>query len=141
MLKGFEQNKLGYATLSPDRPLIGGELNTWTIEYTCGRVGIKEKGGIRVSLPRIWSEFQIENPKIVGYTTISITGRAKLDFLIGYSSNLCAFQYLYIKVVKGCLVEGDKIKIVYGDTSEGAIGSVCQSYPQEYFEKDEKWWG
>jgi len=141
MLKGFERNELGYATLSPNRPLVGGELNTWIIEYTCGRVGIKEGGAIRLSLPRTWSEFQVENPKIVGYTTISTTGRAKLNFSIGYSANPCAFQYLYIKVAKGYLVEGDKIKIVYGDTSEGGIGSVCQSYPQEYFENDEKWWG
>ncbi len=136
-----QAEKLGYATLSPNRPLIGGELNTWRIEYICGKTRIKKGGGIRISLPRIWSSFQLKNPQLEGYTTISTNSQADLETSLGISSNPNAFQYLYVKLKEGHLVEGDKIRIIYGDTREGSIGSLCQTYPQDYFENDEKWWG
>ncbi len=132
---------IGFALLKPNRPIRAGDFGTWTLEYICGREKLVPGAVLKISLPRIWSNFQINNPIEEGYTTINATKNIKLDLQVGYSKMAAAFQYLFIRVVEGCLSEGETIQIVYGNKQYGSVGSQAQKIVEDYFVKDESWWG
>lgn len=134
-------NEVGFALLQPNRPIQAGEIGMWIVEYICGREKLIPGSTVRVTLPRIWSSFQLIDPTREGFTTVEIPSNIEYDLCVDYSQMAAAFQHLYIKIKKGGLSEGDVIKVIYGDTRFGSPGSRAQKIVENYFVKDEIWWG
>jgi len=134
-------NEAGFALLKPNRPVRAGEFGTWVLEYVCGKKKLVPGSVIKITLPRIWSKFQTDNPVGEGYTTVTAPEGVNFDLQIGYSKMAAAFQYLFIQIIDGCLSEGEVVQIIYGNKQFGSIGSQAQKVVENYFVKDESWWG
>ena len=139
-MSGIENN-IGFVILKPNRPIQAGEFGTWVLNYICGKKKLVPGSVIKITLPRIWSNFQTNDPKGEGYTTITTTKNIEYDLYISYSKMAAAFQHLFIKIIDGYLSEGDIIQVIYGNKQFGSIGSQAQKIVEDYFVKDESWWG
>jgi len=135
------ENNLGTAMLSPNGPVRAGEIGTWKIEYVCGKKSINKGGVIRMSLPRTWDQFQIDNPKGKGFTWVIFPESVKYIIKFGYSKMTAAYQYIETIVIGGKVKPGNKITFIYGDKSHGGPGSQVQAYVENEFVKYRKWWG
>ena len=125
---------------------IAGHYGTWTVTYTVGPGGIAPGGALRVQLPDTWhagernsaNRLQASDPTddhyIAAYgsgTDVRIDAEVESetsDFLVksarpGLDGR--SERYVFVvraNVVSGSLREGETIRVVYGDTSEGSRG-------------------
>jgi len=131
------QQDLGSATLSPDGAFEAGSFQTFTLTYTAGRYGIDDSGSLRICFrfATDQSRPQFEDPAGVGFTTISASNDAVLQYRYDPKGNVRPWdRTLYIKVVHGFLREGDTITIRFGDTSQGSPGLRLQTFCEDTFE-------
>ncbi len=72
-------NKLSYATLTPETAVIAGKLGTWTIDITIGQYGMSSGGHMKIAWRWVsdWGIPQFENPTAAGYTSVMTNGEAK----------------------------------------------------------------
>ncbi|MDP3385838.1 MAG: DUF3604 domain-containing protein [Eubacteriales bacterium] len=126
---------LGTVKMSNIDHVVAGVVDTWQIDYTVGKYGIDDTGSIKVAWrnPSDWEMPQFKNPKEKGYTTVKVSGNAKID--TEYEMFERPFnQSIVIKVFDGFLVEGDIITIIFGDKSEGSAGMRAQTFCEEEHE-------
>ncbi|MDX1487794.1 MAG: hypothetical protein R3268_06310 [Acidiferrobacterales bacterium] len=130
-------HKLGHATLTPTGEFEAGSFQSFTLIYTAGKYGIDDSGSLRVCFrfASDQSRPQFEDPSRVGYTTITASNNAVLQYHYDPKGNVRPWdRTLYIKVVKGFLREGDTITIRFGDTSDGSPGMRLQTFCEDTFE-------
>ena len=130
-------DELGYATLAPAGEFEAGSFQSFTLVYTAGKYGIDDSGSLRVCFrfASDQSRPQFEDPHRVGYTTITASNNAVLQYHYDPKGNVRPWdRTLYIKVVKGFLREGDTITIRFGDTSGGSPGMRLQTFCEDSFE-------
>jgi len=128
---------LGTAVLDPVGAFEAGSFQTFTLTYTSGRYGIDDSGSVRVCFrfASDQSRPQFEDPAGVGYTTISASNDAVLQYRYDPKGNVRPWdRTLYIKVVHGFLREGDTITICFGDRSQGSPGMRLQTFCEDTFE-------
>jgi hypothetical protein len=128
---------LGCAVVSPTGEFEAGSHQTFTLTYTAGRYGIDDSGSLRVCFrfASDQSRPQFEDPKGVGYITVSASNNAVLQCRYDPKGNIRPWdRTLYIKVVHGFLREGDTITICFGDTSQGSPGLRLQTFCEDSFE-------
>jgi len=127
----------GQATVEPGTPVVAGRWGTWTAIYTAGRYGVDDGAHVKVSL-RTASDFgdiQTKDPSGPGYVSVSTTGQALVRARIDPHGHLRPFfRTVVISVFDGSLAEGDKLLVVFGDTSAGGPGVQAQSFIDEDFE-------
>lgn len=129
--------ELGYATLTPTGEFEAGSFQSFTLIYTAGKYGIDDSGSLRVCFrfASDQSRPQFEAPERVGYTTITASNNAVLQYHYDPKGNVRPWdRTLYIKVVKGFLRDGDTITIRFGDTSGGSPGMRLQTFCEDTFE-------
>jgi len=129
--------ELGSATLTPLGEFEAGSFQTFTLVYTAGKYGIDDSGSIRVCFrfASDQSRPQFEHPARVGYTTISASNNAVLQYHYDPKGNVRPWdRTLYIKVVHGFLREGDCIAVRFGDTSGGSPGMRLQTFCEDTLE-------
>lgn len=128
MLREKIGKDIGYAAIEPNRPVIVGARQTWTITYYVGKRGIKKGGSIRITIPHTFTSPQINEFCKDGFATaecsikeISLSMHLESRIFCAYSPGLShsgAFgKSIFILVNNGELVKGDFIKIIYGNTS------------------------
>jgi hypothetical protein len=111
-------NEWGNATIWPDK-LVVGQHGTWMITYIVGQHSIGEEGTIRI---RPYGNPLVRPP---GQTIMTaeenyVTVKARSEAIVKIECSV--WLVVTVTVLKGRLVEGDEITVVYGDKSEGSPG-------------------
>lgn len=115
----------GTASISPADSVVASSWGTWTITYIAGPAGLRPGSRIRVELPVFssdavyWWPGQAADPKAVCYVSAGTSrpgSRARVRYAgRGYEQNL-----ITVELSGEPLQEGDRVTLVYGDTSQGA---------------------
>ncbi len=135
-VKPFENsNAYGFARLEPKGEFVTRSYASFTLMYTAGLYGIDDTGAIRISFRIVgdWGKFQTNDPKAPNYISATTDAGVKLVLDVGRSPrprNKC----VTINVVGGFLGEGQKVKIIFGDTSHGSLGFKLQTFAEKAFE-------
>jgi hypothetical protein len=125
------EHRLGHVSLSPDDPIVAGAVGQWTLTYVVGSYGIDEGGTIKIArrFASDWGRPQFEDPRGIGYTTVTTTGEAKLRARYDPKAHVRPWmKCVVIDVYDGSLAPGDQVKIVFGDRSGGSPGIRAQSF-------------
>ena len=127
----------GHATLRPLGAFAVRSFQTFTLNYTAGRFGIDDSGGIKVvfRFSVDWGEFQTTEPEKPNYVTARSSRGVGLE--VNFSKHAHPrpwFQALSIRVGGGFLREGDGIEITLGDRSGGSPGLALQTFVESALE-------
>lgn len=126
---------LGTASISPNAPIVAGQMGTWVITYTVGKYGFDDAGTIRIAWRTVtdWGIPQFDRPKEAGYSTVWTDGEAKLTPVFDTYERPYGNSIL-IRLADGFLREGDTVRITLGDTSQGGPGIRAQSFVESEHE-------
>jgi hypothetical protein len=130
---------LGSATVDPGGAFAVATLGTRTVEHTVGRYGLDDGGQVMLCIPTADDacEPQFDDASGLGYVTVAaqrpsgepadarLQARYQRDFWVRPWD-----RAIVVKVRDGSLAEGDRLRIVLGDTSGGSPGWRLQSFPQ-----------
>ena len=127
----------GHVALEPRGAFEARSLQTFTMTYTVGRYGIDDTGGIRIVFRFMgdWGDLQTNDPRGYNYVTASTNTDSRVTLAYGGTAHQRPwFRALTVKLHGGYLSEGDKITIVFGDTSQGSPGMKMQTFVESGFE-------
>lgn len=116
-------------TSVPERPTVSSPV-TISLDYITGPEGIDVGGMIFLQVSPFWdwSTPQASEPAAPGYTSVETTSEG-----VTLTSETLDQQLLGIRVGGRALVEGDRVRIVYGAGSVGA-------FADRYAEKESPLW-
>src|SRR5436190_8310126 len=131
----YQRDRIGSATIEPQRSLEAGSLEEITIIFTAGDFGVDDTGAIKVS----WrsasdsSRPQFSDAKAPNFTTAEASNGAKLD--LEYSRNNIRpwVSTLLVRVNRGFLKKGDTIAMRLGDRRGGSPGYRLQTAVEDKF--------
>jgi hypothetical protein len=132
---------VGRAWISPDGPVVAGQLGTWTITYEVGAYGYDERARLKIAwrFASDWGTPQFKDPRARNYTTVRLETRcptAVADLAVEARGQVRPwFKTLVASVADGSLYPGDRIHITVGDTGGGGEGSRAQTFR----ERDCEW--
>src|SRR5262245_49144336 len=125
---------IGRAWMTPDGPVIAGQLGTWTISYEVGAYGYDERARIKIAsrFASDWGRPQISDPRGRDYCTVRL--ESKCDTAVASLSFEPRgqvrpwFKCLVVSIAGGSLAPGDRVHVTLGDTSGGSPGSRAQTF-------------
>ena len=133
----IDPKKLGVVKLNPTGEFEAGSYQTFEWVYTAGTFGIDDSGSIRICF-RFASDQgkpQFTDPQAPNYTTIVASNNAVLKYDYDPQGNVRPWgKTIYIRVVQGYLTEGETIKVVFGDRSQGSPGMRIQTFCEDSYE-------
>lgn len=109
----------GRAWIEDGEPsVVAGEAGRWTILYEAGPLGVTEGGMIFLQVSPFWgwSTPQSEQPSIPGYTEVSTEAEG-----VELEAETLGQQLLGIAVRGRALAAGERVRIVYGGGTAGAV--------------------
>ena len=124
----------GRATLDPDTPVVAGTHGTWKLVYTAGAYGVDNTGSILVCwrFASDWGRPQTDRPSDENYLTVSTTGRCRAEARYVFKGHIRPWYHVvWVDVLDGDLAPGEKITLMFGDTSEGSPGHRAQTAVEE----------
>lgn len=126
----------GHADIDPKGDFEARSHQTFAITYTTGRYGLDDTGSIKVvfRFTADGGDLQMDDPSAPNYVTAEASNGTPLR--LSFDSSGYArpwYRALTVFVHKGCLREGDSIKITVGDTSGGSPGHILQSMCESAF--------
>ncbi len=81
---------VGRAWIAPDRPVVAGEVGTWTLGYEVGAYGYDERARLKIAcrFASDWATPQFTDPAGPSYATVrletrSATAKATIRFSLG----------------------------------------------------------
>ena len=125
---------VGRAWISPDGPVVAGQLGTWTVTYEVGAYGYDERARLKIAwrFASDWGTPQFKDPRGRNYTTIRLETRcptAVADLAVEPRGQVRPwFKTLVASVADGSLYPGDRIHVTIGDTTGGGDGSRAQTF-------------
>jgi hypothetical protein len=125
---------VGRAWISPDGPVVAGQLGTWTVTYEVGAYGYDERARLKIAwrFASDWGTPQFKDPRGRNYTTIRLETRcptAVADLAVEPRGQVRPwFKTLVASVADGSLYPGDRIYVTIGDTTGGGDGSRAQTF-------------
>ncbi len=128
---------IGKASIEPISDVVTGSFGTWILTITIGKHGIDDGGHIKIAWRDVtdWENPQFQEPTEPNFTTIATTGNANMDYKFeGFGYIRPWRPCLTITIFDGYLTEGDIVTVIYGDTSQGSIGSRAQTFVEDSFE-------
>ncbi|MBC8870631.1 MAG: DUF3604 domain-containing protein [Planctomycetes bacterium] len=135
-----EELGIGTATLDGPEAVEVLSHQTWKLVYTAGKAGMKPGGGIRVGLRHLsqWSVPQTKDPKAIGYFTARAAGHQPAKIAVDFRSRFFGQYFAWQHMVEVLLPErglrpGEKLELVYGDTSGGSPGMRVQPVDETCF--------
>jgi len=137
-MKEIWEERLGRVEIFPDGPVVAGSQMEWTLTYTVGSYGVDE-GGVLMLVKRLACDMehpQFDHPAESGYTTIVTDGDCRLAPRFQRKQhprpwhNWC----LVIDVTDGYLSQGDSVKLILGNRSQGSPGIRAQSFVESQHE-------
>ncbi len=125
----------GSGTITPDVPVVSAQLGTWTVEYTVGVSGIDDGGRIRLAFRSVtdWATPQFSDPQAENYVTAHASRPVMLTPSYALGGIRPWTKTITVGVTSGALAQGDRVRIVLGDTLSGGTGMRAQTYPQTFF--------
>ena len=128
---------LGRVTLTPQGRFTVRQFATFTLTYTAGRFGVDDTGGIKVILrfPSDSGPLQTDDGAAPNYVSAEASGGATLQLRYDRWGHVRPWGHsLFVRVLDGCLTEGDTIVVRIGDTAGGGPGYKLQTFCQWRFE-------
>ncbi len=125
---------IGRAWVSPDAPVVAGELGTWTITYEVGGYGYDERARIKVAsrFASDWGKPQFTDPAGRDYCTVRLESRCETAVAsLAFEPRGQVrpwFKCLVVSVADGSLYPGDRVHVTIGDRSGGGPGSRAQTF-------------
>ncbi|HEV8586152.1 MAG TPA: DUF3604 domain-containing protein [Methylomirabilota bacterium] len=125
---------LGRVWLTPDDPVVAGQLGTWTLTYEVGAYGYDERARLKIAwrFASDWGTPQFKDPKGRNYTSVRLETKcetAVADLAFEPRGQVRPwFKTLCVAVADGSLYPGDRIHVTLGDTSRGGPGSRAQTF-------------
>ena len=127
---------LGKAVVRPRTGIVTGSFQTLTYTYTAGH-SIDDSGYLMIAF-RVVGDFgkpQFEDPKAPNFCSVHTNGDCRLVPRWDPKGNTRPWsKALYIMVTGGFLDEGEKITVVFGDSSHGSPGWQMQTFCEHTFE-------
>jgi hypothetical protein len=127
---------LGQATIEPKGPVEAGSFTTITYTYTAGHP-IDDSGYLKIVF-RIVNDFgtlQFDDATAPNYCTVSTTGNCQIVSRWDHNGHTRPWKKaLFLTIRHGFLDSGEKIIVVFGDTSGGSPGWQIQTFCVERFE-------
>lgn len=130
-------DRLGKVILEPTGSFEVRSLLSFTLTYTVGSFGLDDTGALRVAcrFPADWGKLQTADPTAINFVTAEASNGTRLAlFYDSWGNTRPWWKALTIRVVHGCLAEGDTITIRLGDRSGGSPGMRLQTFCEEAFE-------
>jgi hypothetical protein len=125
---------IGRAWITPDAPVVAGDLGTWTVSYEVGGYGYDERARIKIAsrFASDWGKPQFTDPAGRDYCTVRLESRcptavASLAFEPRGQVRPW-FKCLVVSVADGSLHPGDRVHVTIGDRSGGGPGSRAQTF-------------
>ena len=113
-------------------PLMAGMPGTIQIIYTVGAYGIDDGGAIYILRQGVtdWQPIQVVDPSGFGYATAVSSGNVRLE--LEAADGIRPYENaIRVRVRDGCLKEGETIRVVLGDTSQGSPGLLTQTVAEK----------
>lgn len=127
---------LGRAVIEPSKPVVAGSFATLTFTYTAGHP-IDDTGFVKIVF-RFASDFgtpQFHAPKLPDYCRVHTTGDCRIECRWDPKGHTRPWgRSIFLKVMGGFLDRGQKIIVVFGDTSAGSPGWQMQTFCEDTFE-------
>jgi hypothetical protein len=127
----------GRCELSPSGDIEAGSWQSFTLTYTAGPYGMDDTASLKLVF-RFASDQttpQTTDPKAPGYLTAEASNAATLSCRFDYKQNVRPWdRTVHIKVVNGCMAEGETIVIRLGDTRFGSPGMRVQTFADPAYE-------
>ena len=132
----MEDIEVGTATIGPKRTIVAGSYVTLRYVYTAAHP-VDDSGCVKICF-RFAGDFgvpQFIDPKAPNYCAISTTGDCRIEPRWDPKGNTRPWgRSIYLKVMGGYLDRGEKIIVVFGDTSGGSPGWRVQTFCEDTFE-------
>ncbi|MGA2962481.1 MAG: DUF3604 domain-containing protein [Candidatus Korobacteraceae bacterium] len=127
----------GHCELNFSGDVEAGSWQNFTLTYTAGPYGMDDTASLKLVF-RFASDQtapQTTDPKAPGYLTAEASNGATLSCRFDYKQNVRPWdRTVHIKVVKGCMAEGEIIVIRLGDTRFGSPGMRVQTFADPAYE-------
>ncbi len=128
----------GHVDFEPKGSFEVRSLQTFTLTFTVGRFGLDDSGAIRILFRAIGDSgrLQSRDPRAENYVSATASDGTPLrvSYVPGGVSARPRRKSLTVSVAGGYLSEGDRITVVFGDTSGGSPGMRLQTFVEEGFE-------
>lgn len=143
MLGDTTRSTNGAATIYPSAPVLAGSEGQWRIRYVTGPEGIVRGGGIRVCVHRYWTKPQTEQPGEPGYVSARCD-KPGVKLAVGTADKSAEggrfgvwyrradlpknvrieakWGGIFVDVIEGELVEGDRVEISYSGLAPKTAG-------------------
>ncbi len=128
--------RLGSVEVEPKTDVTAGSMCTLESSYTVGRLPIGDGGSILVLMRSLCDTErpQLHDPQASAYTTVTTTGKARLEPRYHEACTVYAWRKaLQIDVRDGLLEEGDVVQATFGDRSGGSPGIRMQTFPESEY--------
>jgi hypothetical protein len=127
---------LGTAVINPSEPVVAGAFTTLTFTYTAGHP-IDDTGFVKIAF-RFASDCgvpQFDHPGRANYCSVTTTGNCRMEPRWDPKGHTRPWgRSIFLKVMGGYLDRGQKIVVVFGDTSANSPGWQVQTFCEETFE-------
>lgn len=126
----------GSAVLEPLGSVEARSYQTFRLTYTVGRIGMDDSGAIRVAF-RLVSDAgtpQTHDPTGPNYLTASCSGTGRMALRVAPEGQRPWRFAVTAQLRGGYLSEGDRIVLVFGDTSHGSPGMLIQTFAEDGYE-------
>ena len=127
----------GWAELAPADAVVAGSTGTWTLTYHVGQYGIDDGGSLKIAWRQLndWGKPQTDDPEAPNYLTVTGTGDSTIRCRFDPRGHVRPWRKaLILDFFDEALAPGDRVQVVYGDTSGGSPGSVAQTFCEKTFE-------
>jgi hypothetical protein len=127
---------LGEASVQPNQPLPAGSYTTIEYTFTAGHP-IDDSGYIKFAFRSVTDigTPQFDDPPAPNYCTVHTSGDCRIEPRWDPKGHTRPWsKALFLKIRGGFLNEGEKITLLFGDTSGGSPGWQLQTFCQERFE-------
>lgn len=128
---GDDPSIQGSAVLEPVGPTEVRSFQTFRLVYTVGKLGLDDTGGIRVAWRMISDagQPQFSDPAAPNYISATSNGQGHLELKYDKRGGQRPWnEILTVFQSGGYLKQGDKITIIFGDTSGGSPGMLTQTF-------------
>ena len=135
-LNTYRPDLMGSAYINVSDPVVCGSWQSIELIYTAGHFGIDDSGSIKICFRSASDQtrFQMTQPTAAGFVAIQTSNGAPVKTWFESNRNIRPWHHtLYIQCGR-FLSEGDQIRVIFGDQSQGGPGFRTQTFAETSFE-------